>query len=411
MILWLLPTSAHADEVVWRDHDNEGHERIHLYFFWSASCPHCQEARPVVHELAERHDWLAVHSHEITSDPAAAKLYVLLAESLGEQAQYVPAFAYCETLTQGFPGAAELERELLACHGGRAASESDLGAATIELPWGGELDVSRWSLPLTTVVLAGLDAFNPCAFFVLLFLLSLLVRSSSRARMLVVSAIFVVFSGVWYFVFMAAWLNLFLWFGALRWLTVLAGVVAVVMAAINIKDFFVPERGPSLSIPDSAKPSLFARMRRLVSASSLPSAVLGTIVLAAAANSYELLCTAGLPMVYTRVLTLAELPVAGYYLYLVLYNLVYVTPLVIIVVVSIKTLGSHKLQEREGRALKLMSGLMMLGLGLALVFAPDLLARLGLALLLLLGAGGLTAAAVVLDRRRARLTATRGSAP
>lgn len=402
MILWLAPALARADGVVWRDRDSEDNERIHLYFFWSATCSHCHAARPVVEKLDEQHGWLIVHSHEITSDPAAAQLYVDIAASLGERAQYVPAFAYCETLIQGFKGAAELERELLACYRGHDVSVPDLDAATVELPWGGEVDVGRWSLPVTTVVLAGLDAFNPCAFFVLLFLLSLLVRSPSRSRMLVVSAIFVVFSGVWYFVFMAAWLNLFLWFGELRWLTVIAGVVAIVMAGVNIKDFFLPDRGPSLSIPDSVKPSLFARMRRLARASSLLSAVLGTVVLAAAANSYELLCTAGLPMIYTRVLTLAELPVGVYYLYLALYNLIYVIPLVIIIIVSIKTLGSHKLQEPEGRALKLMSGLMMLGLGVSLVFAPELLARLGLALLLLLGAVGLTAAAVMLDRRATR---------
>jgi len=249
-------------------------------------------------------------------------------------------------------------------------------------------------------VLAGLDAFNPCAFFVLLFLLSMLARHESRVRMIAVSGIFILFSGLWYFAFMAAWLNVFLWFGELRWVTVVAGLVAVAMAVLDIKDFVLGKRGPSLSIPESAKPSLFARMRGLIRAGSWGSALLATIVLAAAANTYELLCTAGFPMIYTRLLTLAELPVPTYYAFLALYNVVYVIPLLLIAGAFVATLGSRKLQEREGRALRLLSGLMMLGLGITLLVAPEALARVEIAVGLLAISGLLTAVAVRVDRRR-----------
>ena len=130
--------------------------------------------------------------------------------------------------------------------------------------------------------------------------------------------------------------------------------------------------------------------------------MLGTIVLAMAANTYELLCTAGFPMVYTRVLTLADLPVPTYYLFLVLYNVVYVLPLALIVGAFVITLGSRKLQEREGRALRLLSGFMMLGLGTTLLVAPAALARVGVAVGLLAVSCLLTVVAVVLDRRRDR---------
>lgn len=88
--------------------------------------------------------------------------------------------------------------------------------------------------------------------------------------------------------------------------------------------------------------------------------------------------------------------------YLALYNVVYVLPLAAIVVVFVVTLGSRKLQEREGRALKLLSGVMMLGLGAALLFAPGLLHRLGLAVGLLVVAIAVTAGALAWERRRAR---------
>jgi thiol-disulfide isomerase/thioredoxin len=424
-LLLLLPLRALAAPVppVWRDVDPSGTPRVHLYFFWSQECPHCQEAKPEVEALAAKHPWLVLHSLEVTADPAAARQYAETAEALGQHAQYVPGFAYCGRLDQGFPGRDVLEHELVECREGAAEPErtGTPGGAreatptpaprpapppavdtTVTVPLLGRVDASAWSLPITTVVLAGLDAFNPCAFFVLLFLLSLLVHVRSRARMIAIAGVFILFSGLWYFVFMAAWLNVFLWVGELRWVTLAAGLLAITLGALDIKDYFLGTKGPSRSIPAGAKPSLYRRMRRLVQASSLWAALSGTVVLAAAANTYELLCTAGFPMVYTRVLTLAGLSPGASYLWLALYNAIYVIPLVVIAAVFVKTLGSRKLQEHEGRALKLLSGTMMLGLGLVLVFAPAAMSRMTMAAGLLAAALAVTGTCVAIERRRAR---------
>jgi hypothetical protein len=172
---------------------------------------------------------------------------------------------------------------------------------------------------------------------------------------------------------MAAWLNIFLLAGQIAALTAAAGIVAILIAAINIKDFFMFKKGISLSIPESAKPKLFDRMRKLLKASSYPSVIMGTVVLAAAANTYELFCTAGFPMVYTRILTLSSLTKAQYYLYLVFYNIIYVIPLAVVVLFFAVTLGAKKLTEKEGQILKLVSGMMMLCLGGVLLFKPELL--------------------------------------
>ena len=157
-----------------------------------------------------------------------------------------------------------------------------------------------------------------------------------------------------------------------------------------------------MSIPDEAKPKLFKRMRGLVGAEHLPTLLVGTVALAIVANSYELLCTAGFPMVYTRALTLHALSTGGYYLYLALYNIIYVLPLLVIVLVFVRTLGSRKLQEREGRLLKLLSGAMMTGLGLMLLCYPEGLSDALSSLLVIVAALALTGlmAAVEMFRRR-----------
>ena len=175
------------------------------------------------------------------------------------------------------------------------------------LPLIGAVDPASLSLPALTLILAGLDAFNPCAFFVLLFLLSMMAHQKSRARMLLIGGIFVLVSGLMYFAFMAAWLNVFQLFGHLAWVTLAAGALAVFVGAVNVKDFFLFEKGLTLSIPESKKPDIFRRARAILSAESLPAMLAATIFLAIAANFYELLCTAGFPMVYTRLLTLADL--------------------------------------------------------------------------------------------------------
>jgi hypothetical protein len=271
-------------------------------------------------------------------------------------------------------------------------------APALALPLLGTLDAQSLSLPAFTLVVAGLDAFNPCAFFVLMFLLSLMVHARSRTRMALIGGVFVVVSGLLYFVFMAAWLNIFLVVGELTLITTIAGVVAIVIALLNIKDFFWFKQGVSLSIPDSAKPDLYQRTRNLLKAGSLPAMLAGTAVLAVAANSYELLCTSGFPMVYTRTLTLNNLPTSTFYLYLALYNLIYITPLLIIVAIFTVRFGARKLGEDEGRVLKLLSGLMMLLLGLLLVIAPALLNDVTTAFALLAITLVVTAVLVWIDR-------------
>jgi thiol-disulfide isomerase/thioredoxin len=360
----------------------DGTGEVALHFFWSASCPHCLEARPFVEMLAEEFPWLRLHSLELSGHPAHVRRYQAMAAELGEQARSVPAFFVCGRLYLGFDSAggmgAQLRQAALSCrHEGRAARQTGLDV----LPG---LDASQMSLPLFTLAIAALDAFNPCAFFVLLFLLSLMVNARNRRRMLLIGGVFVLVSGLLYFVFMAAWLELFLWIGALSWVTRLAGLLAVTIGIVNIKDFFRFRQGPSLSLSERARGRLFVRMRGLLSSESLPMLLVGTVSLAVAANSYELLCTAGFPMVYTRVLTLQAGSDTHYYLYLLLYNLVYVLPLLAIVLLFSFTMGRRKLSEREGQSLKLLAGIMMALLGLLLLLLPAALNSLyaGVGLLL-----------------------------
>lgn len=406
LLLALLVPGARAN-TTWVEPGVDGAPVVHLYFFWSLACPHCLEARPFIESIPASRPWVKLHALELTRHPEHVRHYVALADQLGQPAQYVPALLFCGRMQTGWEDDARsgeaLLAELDACRdavktGSALDTARALPAPGFSVPVLGEVALDGYSLPLITVLIAGLDAFNPCAFFVLLFLLSLMVHQNSRARMLTIGAVFVLTSGLMYFAFMAAWLNLFQLLGNLAWVTLAAGGMALAVGLINIKDFFAFGRGVSLSIPESRKPAIYQRARAILAAGSVPAMLAATVLLAVAVNFYELLCTAGFPMVYTRLLTLQDLGPAQHYLYLALYNAVYVVPLAVIVGMFVFTLGARKLSEREGRLLKLMSGLMMLQLGILLVLAPALLNRLGVAFALIGVAVGVTWIAARLTR-------------
>ncbi len=248
----------------------------------------------------------------------------------------------------------------------------------IELPLFGQLRASGVGMPLLTIAVGLVDGFNPCAMWVLLFLLSVLVNLQSRWKILAVAGTFVVISGVAYFIFMACWLNIHSYIREVHEtaLYYVLGVLAVLISIVHIKDFFAFKQGVSLSIPEAAKPGIYARVRRIVTAENLIGAVIGASVLAVIINVIELLCTAGLPALYTGILAQQEYPAWKEYSYIALYNLAYMFDDSLMVGIVVVTLGKRKLQETQGRWLKLVSGVTILLLGLVMLFKPELLKAL-----------------------------------
>jgi len=243
--------------------------------------------------------------------------------------------------------------------------------AGVNVPFFGRVRAADVGMPAFTIVVGLIDGFNPCAMWVLLFLLSVLINLKDRWKILAVAGTFVFISGAVYFAFMAAWLNVFLMVGYLRWAQVLLGMLGVFVGLVNVKDFFAFKKGISFSIPESAKSGIYERVRKIVSAENLIAAILGAIVLAVLVNIVELLCTAGLPAMYTSVLSQQQFPTWKNYSYLLLYNLCYMFDDSIMVGVVILTMSRRRLQESEGRYLKFVSGAVILSLGVVMLVKPD----------------------------------------
>jgi hypothetical protein len=414
------PAPCGADTRRPHDPGREQGRKTLVYLFWGIGCSHCGEEKRFLSSLAHDHPGLEVREFEVLHNEENLKFLAALMNAHARQASGVPITFVGSRVFEGFSKQIRglLERAIRDCEKGSCTDPADalkgreyaramerLGRSgeaaglAFDLPLIGALDLRNASLPLLTLALAGMDSFNPCAFFVLLSLLGLLVHGGSRNKMLAVGSVFVFISGFIYFLFMAAWLNLFLVMGNVSAVTMTAGVLSLAIAGVNIKDFFLFKKGVSLSIPDNARPRLFDRIRKLLRSQSFFPVLAGTTVLAIMANFYELLCTAGFPMAFTRILTLNSRSALSSYLYLALYNVVRIIPLFIIVLIFTITLTSRKLTERNARVLKLVSGTMMLGLGATLLLAPTLLNSMTGSLALVTGAIGASFVLAAMTRR------------
>ena len=233
-------------------------------------------------------------------------------------------------------------------------------------------------LPLFTFFIALIDGFNPCNLFVLTFLLGLLISASnSRKKIYVIGFTFIFVIFVIYFLFMAAWLNIFKYLGFITPLRIGLGLIALIAGAINCKELFAFRKGVTLMIQDQHRGPLLKRidkMKNLIKNGSIPTLILASISLAAFASLVELPCTAGFPIIYTGILTGKMLESGfSYYLYLIFYNAIYVAPLLVIIGIFGYTFKGKQIKKRHMQIIKFIGGLIMILLGLILLINPGLI--------------------------------------
>jgi len=341
-----------------------------LEVFVHDACPHCAKAKLFLKDFQQEHPQLKIVIHELDYDTEAAEQLDLHFRRADRWPPGVPSFVYNGHLLVGFHSAEKTGLELLILVNQKEAPVSLL-VTRVESSLFGTLDVEALGLPLFTLAIGLLDGFNPCAMWVLLFLLSLLVHLHDRLRMALIAGTFVLVSGIVYYAFMAAWLNVFLAVGMSSTLRIGLGVLAVIVGWVNIRDFYSASGGFSLSIPAAAKPGLYKRMRDIINSRSLTLALCSAATLAVVVNIIELLCTAGFPAIYTAILMQQNLEAWAHYSYLALYIAGYLVDDSLMVGAAVFALSSKKLTERSGRWLKLVSGVVMLLLGAVMILRPE----------------------------------------
>ncbi len=389
-----LPGASHGDEPLRPPPGaaQSAPQPVDVEAFVREGCPHCASAEEFLATLGRERPELRIAIRDVGREPAALERLKDIAKAQGTDSVRVPAVYLRGQLIVGYSpeaGTDKLDTRRTGVEAGRnrGAGESaaacdaeeslsckapaiaDPGVQPFEVTvFGRAISPDDVGLPLFTLIMGLLDGFNPCSMWVLILMISLLAPLNNRSRMLAIAGTFVLIQGIVYYLFMAAWLNLFLFIGLSRASELVIAGIAILAGLINLKDFWAFGRGISLSIPDAAKPGIYARMRRILHAEDLTAALIATVILALLVQLVELLCTSGFPALFTRILTLKQLDGASYYGYLLLYNAAYMLDDVVVLTIGVVTLSKHRLQEKEGRWLKLISGLAMVGLGTYLIF-------------------------------------------
>ena len=364
---------------------------VKMEVFVREGCPHCAKAEEFLADLARKRPELDIVIRDVSKEEQAMQRLQDIAREQRSGNARVPAFFVGGQLIFGYSEEASTDRLILgalqglkvqAPAAGASAAEDTTCALLDDSPckqevapaenfqvtmFGRTVSLDDVGLPAFTIVMGLLDGLNPCSMWVLILMISLLATLNDRKRMLAIAGTFVLVEGVAYFLFMTAWLNLFLLIGLSRASQLAIAAIAIVAGLINVKDFIAPGVGFSLSISNKSKPGIYARMRAILQARSLPAAIVGVIVLGLLVQVVEFLCTSGFPALFTRILTLRQMDTASYYGYLLLYNLAYMFDDIVVLAIGVKTLSHRRLQEKEGRWLKLISGVVMVLLGLYLV--------------------------------------------
>ncbi|MGL6112654.1 MAG: hypothetical protein ACRC2B_21375 [Rubrivivax sp.] len=338
-------------------------------------------------QLGRERPELTIVVRDVQQEPAALARLQELVQTSGAGVARVPATYVNGELILGYSAEANTDKLIRsALAGGRVARAEPSDASSCEAEdsvscsvgaaakddfsvtlFGRNLTLDDIGLPMFSIVLGLLDGFNPCSMWVLLLMISLLAPLNDRKRMLAIAGTFVLVQGIAYFAMMAAWLNLFLLIGVSRASQIVIALIAIVAGLINLKDFFAFGRGITLSIPEAAKPRIYQRMAGILRAPTYTAAIAATIVLALLVQIVEFMCTSGFPALFTRILTLRGLDTADYYGYMLLYIAAYMLDDVIVLGTGVVLLSRRRLQEKEGRVLKLIAGVVMVGLGIYLL--------------------------------------------
>lgn len=376
-----------------------------MHVFVREGCPHCADFKEFMGRWSDAPD---VTYYEVTNR-AAQELFEKVQQRLPGLQQGVPTIILDGQVIQGYDTDETTGKRVKAIY--EACGDSDSGCITFEeflagkgasglaasagtcsgdpskpctanyneeqfifdFWFIGKTDLRNLSLPVLSIVLGGLDGFNPCAMWVLITLLTLLINTRSWLKIWVIGGTFLLVSGVMYYLFIAAWLNVFLLIGYNHWVQKIIGVVAIAGGSFYLYEVFCNDPNTCKITDHRRRAKTIERMKNVVSAASWPAMVFGVAVLAASVNLIELVCTAGLPAIFTQILAFNPITHFERYMYLGLYILTYMLDDLIIFAIAVFTLHATGFTTKYRRFTMIFGGVLMAALGILLIFWPEAL--------------------------------------
>lgn len=379
--------------------------KVNVYVFYGRDCPHCKVLLADLETIKQEKSYIQIYKYEVTYNYNNANLFDKVASQLGASSGGVP---FTVIGTKYFVGYSTAQTKPLIEYAIKIYSLADSysdpvgklvgkdltgGTATyeelrgeffpedvekeekeevkIELPVFGSVSTKDVSLPVISILIGFIDGFNPCAMWVLLFLISVLIGMKDRKKMWILGTVFLGTSALIYLLFMIAWLNVIVFLGALFWIKLLIASIALIGGVWNLKSFFTNKEDGCEVVSEKKRSKVLNKIKYITSSQKYSLAIIGIIGLAVSVNFIELTCSAGLPVVFTNLLALNNLSVLEYGFYLFLYILFFLIDDLLIFFIAMKTLKITGLSNKYAKYSHLIGGILMLLVGILMIFKPE----------------------------------------
>ncbi len=246
----------------------------------------------------------------------------------------------------------------------------------VTVPVLGKINAKKVSLPILAVVLGFVDGFNPCAMWILIFLITMLFNMKDRKKMWILGLTFILTSGIVYLMFMLAWLNLATFISKIAFIRLLIAVIALVVGLINVYKYIdsLKKKDEGCDVVDKKdRKKIMEKIISITHEKKFIIALLGIMVLAASINIIELMCSIGIPLLFTQILAMNNLSTFSYMIYMFIYIFFFLIDDIVIFVISMVTLKVTGLSTKYTKYSHLVGGIIMLIIGLLLIIKPELL--------------------------------------
>lgn len=372
-------------------------KEITIHLFYSSTCPHCAEEKEYLNELIKEKD-IKLNMYEVTSNQANSDLLDLVKKSFNCNNNYVPYTAIGEVGLTGYSD--NIKSQILhfiekyqteeyidvveeVKKKGTSITLEEKKQQTVKqeqyskitVPFIGEVDSKKVSLPLISAIIGFVDGFNPCAMWILIFLLSMLIGMNNRKRMISLGLIFLVTSSLVYMGIMLSWLEILKNVINESYMQILIGIVAILAAIWNLYSYYKSVKngtGCEVVKNDSRK-KIMTRIKKFTAEKSFMLVVIGVIALAVSVNFIEFGCSAGWPIIFTNVLKLNELSNIENLIYIIIYIFFFLLDDLIIFIIAIFTFKITGISNKFSKYSHLIGGILMLIIGILMIFAPNIL--------------------------------------
>ncbi len=392
-ILLLLLLFSFAFPIIAKADNN-----INLYLFYGDGCPHCAQEEKFLDSYLKKKDNVKLIKYEIWHNDENRDFLVEVQDKLNNHESGVPYLVIGDKVIVGFlEGSTEdrikkivskyekdenYEDVIEKIKTGQEIKEKpkekkkkEKEDEDIKVPVLGKINPRKVSLPLLSVVLGFVDGFNPCAMWILIFLITMLLNTKDRKKMWILGLTFILTSGFVYLLFMLTWLNLASFINKIFFVRVLIASVAIIVGLFNIKKYVESrKKDDGCDVVDNkSRKRIMERIMVILKEKSFPLAILGIMLLAASVNLIEMMCSIGLPLIFTQVLSMNSLSGGEYALYMFIYILFFLIDDIAIFVIAMITLKVTGISTKYNKYAHLVAGIITILIGLLMLIKPSIL--------------------------------------